>query len=176
MTSFTNRIIQAAKLKPGLYEEVEADKGAFRQAMVIVIVSSLSSGIGGFAKGGVAGIVGGLVISLAGWFIWAFLTYLIGAKLLAQKQTSTDMGEMLRTIGFSSSPGLIRIFGIIPGLTEIVFIVSSIWMFAAMVVAVRQALDYTNTMRAVGVCLIGWVIQALFIGAFIFMIGGRHAV
>ncbi len=175
MTSYMDRLVQAAKLKPELYEEVEADKGAFRQAMGAVMLSSLAAGIGGLAKGGVAGILGGLIVALAGWFIWAYLVYLIGAKLLAQKQTSTDMGEMLRTIGFSSSPGLIRIFGIIPGLTGIVFILSSVWMFAAMVVAVRQALDYTSTMRAVGVCLIGWLIQVLFIGAFLFMIGGRHA-
>jgi hypothetical protein len=81
------------------------------------------------------------------------------------------MGELLRTIGFSSSPGLIRIFGIIPGFTEIIFFISAVWMFVAMVVGVRQALDYTSTARAVGVCLAGWVIQVLLIAAVFYMIG-----
>ena len=69
------------------------------------------------------------------------------------------MGELLRTTGFSSSPGVLRILGVIPGLMTIVFVISSIWMLVAMVVAVRQALDYTSTGRAVGVCLIGWLVM-----------------
>jgi len=66
---------------------------------------------------------------------------------------------MLRTIGFSSSPGVIRVLGIIPGLNTLVQIIAQVWMLVAMVIAVRQALDYTSTLRAVGVCLIGWIIQ-----------------
>ena len=81
-------------------------------------------------------------------------------------ETKADYGELLRTIGFSSFPGLIRILGIIPGLAQIVFIVAGIWMFVAMVIAVRQALDYSSTLRALGVCIIGWIIQAIVLGIF----------
>jgi hypothetical protein len=102
-------------------------------------------------------------VSLVGWFVWAYLTYLIGTKLLPEPQTKSSPGELLRTIGFSSSPGLIRILGIIPGLGKLVFFIASIWMLVAMVIAVRQALDYKSTMRAVGVCIIGWIIQLLII-------------
>ena len=94
------------------------------------------------------------------------LTYIIGSKLLPTPETKADYGELLRTIGFSSSPGLIRILGIIPGLAQIVFIVAGIWMFVAMVIAVRQALDYSSTLRALGVCIIGWIIQAIVLGIF----------
>ena len=34
-------------------------------------------------------------------------------------------------------------------------------MLVATVIAVRQALDYTSTARAIGVCVIGWLVQAL---------------
>ncbi|MBW1711158.1 MAG: hypothetical protein JRG97_12815, partial [Deltaproteobacteria bacterium] len=81
-------------------------------------------------------------------------------------------GQLLRTIGFSSSPGLIRIIGIIPGLTGIVFFIASIWMLVAMVIAVRQALDYKSTMRAVGVCLIGWIIQGIILAILLGIFGG----
>lgn len=172
MTSFKNRVIRAARLDAAVYEEVEADKGAMQQALSVVLLSSLAAGIGTFSTGGLAGIAGGLFASLIGWFLWALLTYLIGAKLFPQVQTRADMGEMLRTIGFSSSPGLIRIFGIIPGLTGLVFLVASVWMFVAMVVGVRQALDYTTTLRAVGVCLLGWLIQALLVGTFLYFASG----
>ncbi|MCH7770028.1 MAG: YIP1 family protein [Bacteroidetes bacterium] len=161
MTNFLDRMLRAAKLDVNLYEEVEADTGAMRQAIGVVVLSSIAAGIGSIATGGLGGILMGTIAALIGWFVWAFLTYYIGTKLLPEPQTRADLGELLRTIGFSSSPGLIRVLGIIPGLGGVVFLVASIWMLVAMVIAVRQALDYESTLRAVGVCVIGWIIQAL---------------
>ena len=161
MADFKDRIIRAAKLDVNLYEEVEADTTAMGQAMGVVVLSSVAAGIGTIARGGLGGILVGTVAALIGWYLWAYLTYFIGTKWLPEPQTKADLGELLRTIGFSSSPGLIRVLGIIPGLGGIVFFAASIWMLVAMVIAVRQALDYKSTGRAVGVCVIGWVIQIL---------------
>ncbi len=172
MASFVQRMMGAAKLDIRTYEEVEADTGSMGQAIGVVLLSSLAAGIGSVSNIGLAGIGVGLLAALVGWFIWAFITYLIGTKLLPEPQTRTDMGEMLRTIGFSSSPGIIRVLGIIPGLQGIVYFIAAVWMLAAMVIAVRQALDYTSTLRAVGVCLIGWVIQVLIIALVYSVFGG----
>ncbi len=158
MTVFWDRIIRAAKLDVQLYEEVEADTGAMAQAMGVVVLSSLAAGVGG-AGGGLGGILFGTIAALVGWYIWAYLTYFIGTKFLPEPQTKADLGELLRTIGFSSSPGLLRVLGIIPGLAGLVFLVTSIWMLVSMVIAVRQALDYESTWRAVGVCVIGYIVQ-----------------
>lgn len=172
MASFTDRMIRAAKLDVNLYEEVEADKGAMGQAMGVVVLSSVAAGVGTIARGGIGGILMVTIAALIGWYIWAFLTYLIGTKLLPEPQTRADMGELLRTIGFSTSPGVIRILGIVQPLANIVFFVASIWMLVAMVIAVRQALDYSGTFRAVGVCVIGWIVYVLFIGLLISLLGG----
>jgi hypothetical protein len=161
MADFKERIIRAACLDARLYEEVEADKEAMPQAMGVVVLSSLAAGLGFVAKGGLGMIVMGTIAALIGWYAWAYLTYLIGTKLLPEPQTKADLGELLRTIGFSTSPGLIRVLGITPGLREVIFPIASIWMLVAMVIAVRQALDYTSTFRAIGVCIIGWLIQVL---------------
>jgi hypothetical protein len=161
MSGLVDRIVRASKLDVHLYEEVEADKGAMGQAMGVVVLSSLAAGIGSIGKGGLFGILMGVVLALIGWYIWAYLTYLIGTKVLPEPQTRADPGELLRTIGFSSSPGLIRVIGIVPGLAGVVFFVASVWMLVAMVIAVRQALDYKSTLRAIGVCVIGWIIQSL---------------
>lgn len=161
MSIFQDRIIRAAKLDVNLYEEVEADKTTMGQAMGVVVLSSVAAGIGSFSMTGISGVVIGAASALISWYVWAFITYIIGTKLLPEPQTSADHGELLRTIGFSSAPGMIRILGIIPGLYWPVSIVASVWMLVAMVIAVRQALDYNSTLRAVGVCLIGWVIQAV---------------
>lgn len=169
MTSFTDRIIRAAKLDANLYEEVEADKSAMGQAMVVVILSSTAAGLGSIANAGIIGVFTGTIAALIGWFIWAYLTYIIGTKILPTPETKADHGELLRTIGFSSSPGFIRVLGIIPGLGNIVFLVAGIWMLIAMVIAVRQALDYQSTLRAIGVCIIGWIIQAVVLMLFFSM-------
>ncbi len=161
MSSFKDRIIRAAKLDVQLYEEVEADTGAMGQAIGVVVLSSIAAGIGTIGRGGLGGILIGTIVSLVGWCIWAYITYFVGTKLLPEPQTRAVPTELLRTIGFSSSPGLIRVLGIIPGLTGAVFLITSIWMLVAMVIAVRQALDYSSTLRAVGVCVIGWIILTL---------------
>ena len=161
MTTFADRIIRAVKLDAQLYEEVEADTGAMGQAMGVVVLSSMAAGVGSVAIGGLGGILVGTIAALIGWYVWAYLTYFIGTKFLPEPQTEADLGELLRTIGFSSSPGLIRVFGIIPGLAGPLFLVAQIWMLVAMVIAVRQALDYESTSRAVGVCVIGWIVQLL---------------
>ncbi len=171
MSDFNSRIIRAAKLDVRLYEEVEADTTALKQAMGVVVLSSIAAGIGTISKGGISGIIIGTILALAGWYIWAYITYFIGTKLLPEAQTKADHGELLRTIGFSSSPGLIRILCVIPGLFGIVTIIASIWMLIAMVIAVRQALDYKSTIRAVAVCIIGWIIQSLFLVLLFSIIG-----
>lgn len=172
MASLKERIVRAAMLDVNLYEEVEADTTAMGQAMGVVILSSIAAGVGSIARGGLGGILIGTVAALIGWYVWAYLTYFIGTKFLPEPQTKADLGELLRTIGFSSSPGLIRVLGIIPGLQGLVFLAASIWMFVAMVIAVRQALDYKSTGRAVGVCVIGWIIQILILMLLFTMLGG----
>ena len=174
MQNYIDRIVRAAKLDINLYEEVEADKGAMGQAMGVVVLSSIAAGIGSIGTIGVKGIIIGAITALIAWYVWAYMTYFIGAKILPEPQTKADHGELLRTIGFSSSPGLIRVLAIIPGISGIIFAIASIWMLIAMVIAVRQALDYQSTLRAIGVCIIGWVIQAIILMILFAALGGGH--
>ena len=169
--SFMNRIARATKLDSNLYEEVEADKSALGQAMAIVVFSSIAAGIGLYKTGGFSGIITGTMASLISWYVWAYLTYFIGTKFLPEPNTEADLGELLRTIGFSTSPGLLRVFYFIPGVGVLIFLISSLWMLVAMIIAVRQALDYKSTLRAIGVCVIGYVIQ-IFVLVLIFSIFG----
>jgi len=172
MQNYIDRMVRAAKLDVNLYEEVEADKGAMGQAMGVVVLSSVAAGIGSIGTMGIKGVIIGAITALIGWYVWAYMTYFIGARILPEPQTKADYGELLRTIGFSSSPGLIRVLAFIPGTSGIIFTIASIWMLIAMVVAVRQALDYQSTLRAVGVCIIGWVIQAVILMILFAALGG----
>ncbi len=173
MSQLIQRMVRAARLDVHLYEEVEADPTALRQAIAVVVLSSFAAGLGagGFSGGG---LFLGALFALIGWFIWAYLTYWLGAKLFPEPKTQADHGELLRTLGFSSSPGIIRILGLIPPIKGVVFLVASIWMLIAMIIAVRQALDYTSTWRAIGVCCVGWIVQLLTL-AILFGLLGKGA-
>jgi hypothetical protein len=157
-----DRMIAAARLDVDLYEEVEADTGATTQAMTVVVLVALASGIGALGGGGgPLGLLVGIIAGLASWAIWAFITFVIGTTLLSTPETEANWGQMARTTGFAQSPGIFRVFGFIPGLGPVIVFAALLWQLSAMVVAVRQALDYKSTWRALGVVIIGFIILVI---------------
>jgi len=160
-SDFRQRIIGAARLDAAIYEEVEHDVAAAPQAFAVVMLASIAAALPELGSATVAGVVGALVTAVLAWVVWAFLTYAIGTRLLPEPQTHADFGELLRTLGFAAAPGIVQIVGVIPPLRPVAFLAAELWTLAAMVVAVRQALDYTSTLRAIGVCVIGWVVQVV---------------
>ena len=156
MSTLAYRAMGAAALDASTYEVVEFERPATRQALIIVLLSSLAAGVGAGSWDGpnvvTLAIVSG--IALLSWLGWAALILFVGGTVFGERTTRVHFGELVRTIGFAATPGLIQVFGLIPEVRRPVFIVSWIWMLAAMVVAVRQALDYRSTWRALGVCVI----------------------
>lgn len=172
MALLIQRMLRAARLESAFYEEVEADKSAMGQAMLVVGLSSLAAGLGAGDQG-LKAILVGVVTAWLGWLLWAWLTWFIGTKLLAEAQTDADLGQLLRTTGFSAAPGLLRLFGFLPVVGRLVTALAQVWMLAAMIVAVRQALDYRGTGRALTVCLIGWLIYVIIGLVIAFTVMGR---
>jgi hypothetical protein len=162
------RMAGAAKLDAPTYEEIEADKSATWQAVVIAVVSSLAITVGDFHNGD-TDVLARLVGGLAGWITWLFFIWLVGVKMLPESETRSNLGELVRTTGFASTPGLFRILGLIPVVGWLVVIAAWLWTLAAMVVAVRQALDYRSLGRAVLVCVIGFAgqIAVLYLQAYL---------
>ncbi len=159
MSTFSQRMVGAAKLEVSIYKEVRADTEATGQAVSVVVLSSIAQGIAAFAQGGLRGFALGTATSLVVWFVWVLVVYLVGTKILPEPQTRSDIGELLRTTGFAASPGLLRVLAFVPGLGFLTVVAVSAWMFLAMLMAVRQALDYDSMERTVGVCLIGWFLH-----------------
>lgn len=132
----------------------------------------MAGGFGSIYRFGVSGIFTGFIMSLIAWLVWAYLIYLIGTKILPEPSTQADLGQVLRTTGFASSPGILSFTGMVPLLGNFVVLVITIWMLVGMIVATKQALDYTGTVRAMLVCVIGWIIYWLVILLFFIVFGG----
>ena len=141
---------------------IEKDEKATLQAGIVVVLSSLAAGIGALQMG-MSNFFLAPIMSLLSWYVWAYVIYFVGVKLFGDPKTKSNHGELLRTIGFSSAPGLIRVFGVTPELMTVTFIGSALWMLACMVVAVKSALDYESIWKALGVVIIAWLFQAFFL-------------
>ena len=168
---YFRRLAGALALDSATYEDVEADRRATLQAGLTVLLASVGEGVALRASGGLANVVLMSAVALTGWAAWALLTFEVGARLLPGARTHSDVGELLRTLGFAAAPGLIAYLSLVPGLMMPVLLISRVWMLLAMVVAVRQALDYTSTWRAVAVCLVGWLLTTAIIVALAFFGG-----
>jgi len=170
MAIFVRRLVGASLLDPATYEDVERDRGATLQALAVVVLASLAAGIGARGASGARPALEfflvGTVLSLATWAAFAALTLRVGTWLLPDPRTRVDAGELLRTLGFAAAPGLLQVFAIFSGMTLPIFAVAAAWTLVASVVAVRQALDYSSTWRALAVCglaaLMALLITAMF--------------
>ena len=156
--SLIDKMIRAAKLDVQLYEEVEKDPNATKQALIIVILGGICSGIGSIGVLGAKGIISGLITGIIGWFLWSLVIFLIGVKIF--KHTS-DLGELLRCLGFAFSPNVLSILGIIPIIGSLIRLILFVWILATFVVAVRQALD-TDTGKAVLISVLGFLVFLAF--------------
>ncbi len=163
-----NRMMRAASLNVDLYEEVEADETATSQAAMVVAIVAIASAIGNI-NAGVGGIIGGLLAAFIGWLVWSGVTYLIGDKLLGGTAT---WGELLRTLGFAQSPGVLYALGIIPVLGGVIRFAVAIWILIAGIIAIRQALDF-STGKAIAAALLGWLALVV-VGVGTFLLTGAR--
>jgi hypothetical protein len=156
---FLNRIYRSIKIDPTVYDEVQKDKGATVSAAIVVVISSLAAGLAA-KQSGMGSFIFAPILSLASWFVWAYIVYFVGVKLFPDSKTKTTHAALLRAIGFSSAPGIIRVFSFTPELMTVTFIGSALWMLACMVVAVRQTLNFKSLWKTLGVVIMSWFVQA----------------
>jgi len=173
MALFFSRFVGALALDAGAYESVEADRSSAMQSVIVVVAVCISGGIAALGLGltGLAGVVNGAVLSLGAWLTWAAVITTFGTITLPEPQTKADVAELFRVLGFAAAPGIFVGLAAMPAAAPWVLSVVAAWMVAAAVMAVRQALDYRSTTRAIAVCAVAWLLTfgvlaavALFLG------------
>ena len=155
--SLVERMVGAAKLDVRMFEEVEADTSATRQALIVVLVVALATGLSAAVDQGIAVFIPLVLFGLISWAVWAFIIYIIGSKLLPTSDTECDWGQVARTTGFAQTPGLLKIFSVVPVVGVPIALFAEIWRLVATIIAIRQALDYSSTLRAVAVVVLGFI-------------------
>ena len=151
----TSRMVGAAFLDIGTYEEVEHDQDATGQAAAVVALVALCQAIGAWQLGPFSA-VGAAASALVAWLVWAGITFAVGTKVFGGEAT---WGELLRTLGFAQAPGVLFAFAIIPLLGWIPAAAASVWVLITGFVAIRQALDIGNGKTFLTI-LVGWIVAA----------------
>ena len=161
MASLPERMVGAMKADVKTFQEIEADPTALGQAVTVIVIAGVAALIGNIFRSGLMGGIFSLVVSLIGYALFAFLVVIIGTKVMPEPSTKADFQEGFRVLGFSASPGVFNVLAIIPFLGPLISFLIAIWMLVIGVIATREVLDYSNTGRAVIVCLIAWIIYLI---------------
>lgn len=161
MTLFIRRFIGALVLDPGAFEEIEADRHAAMQSVIVVMLVCLAGGLAvmGVELVGLSGFVTGAIISLGAWLVWAAVITTLGTITVPEPQTRSNLPELLRVLGFASAPGVFIAFAAMRAAAPWVVAIVTVWSIAAAVIGVRQALDYRSTPRAIAVCAVSWLLS-----------------
>jgi hypothetical protein len=172
--TLAHRFYGSLVLDAATYEDVEADPSAFPQALAIVLAFSAAAAVGFAGPAAQVSVVLAVALaSVAAWLSWAAIVGYLGTRVFPEPQTRSDVGELTRTLGFSLTPGLFLVLLAVPFAPPVTSVAIAVWMLAAMIVAVRQALDFTHTARAVVVCVAGWTLVAALVLAAGFVFGSR---
>lgn len=169
-SALARRLWRAARLEAHLFEEVEADRRALRQAGAVVLLACASGAAAGWIAGAAPERLAiDLLEPLVLWLGGSTFAYMVGATFLRGPETRTDFAEVLRTTGFAFAPGLLRGLAFLPPADRLGFALAALvdlWILAAAVVAVRQALDF-STARALGTFGIAYALLWLLLWAFL---------
>jgi hypothetical protein len=168
MSTFFRRLFGVLMLEASAYEEIEAHRAADLQSVLVVLAVTAAGGFAAMGLGviGISGFILGAIVALGAWLVWVSVIATLGTTALAEPNTKSNGRELLRTLGYASAPGVFIAFAAIRTAAPFVFVVVSVWMIAAGVIAVRQALDYRSTARAVAVCTIAWALSIGMMAAF----------
>ena len=158
MADLTGRMIGAMQADVKTFTELESDPGAMTQAATVIVIAGVASLIGNIFRAGIATGILGLIGSLLGYALFSLLVFLIGTKVMPEPATKADFNETFRVVGFAAAPGVFNILAIVPYLGPLISLLVGLWSLVIAVVAVREVLDYSNTGRAIIVCLIAAVI------------------
>ncbi len=164
MSKFFDRMVRAAKLDPAFYEEIVEDPTSQTHAVWVVFLFAIAAGFGTFSRAGATAVNICTITTLIAWYVWAFTVFYAGTRLFPEPETRIDRKAVMRVMAFACAPGILRILGLFPPISMIVFLVTSIWVLAAAVIGVKRALNFSSTGRVAAICIVSWIAATFFQG------------
>ena len=155
---FLNIIFKSIKLDKSLY----TDSRNFGEASIyfaglIMILDGVAGAVAANTVIKTAIGMSGLTAILT-WFIWAILIYVLGVKIFPDKQTNVSCKKVLTPVGFAHAPGLLRFFAVTPELMIPIIFITQFWIFAALIISIRQILNFKSNLKSFGIIFLSFLI------------------
>ena len=163
-----NRMIRATKLDLTFYDEIVNDPTSQGHSVWVVALLAMATGYGMFSRAGGTAVNVCLAVTFFSWYIWAFTVYYASNHFFGATPSRMDRKTVLRVMAFASAPGVLRFLGVIPHISLIVFIGTSVWIILAGAIGLKKVYQLTHIGKALILCSATWLV-VLFVQIF-FMI------
>ena len=101
------------------------------------------------------------VTALLSWLVWGALIYVIGIKLFPDPDTNTNFRKIMITVGLAHAPGLFRFFVFEPSLVVPIVFLTQFWIFASLIIGIRETLNFKSNFKSAGVIIIAFLIISI---------------
>ena len=166
---FGERILKVLALEAGIFRSILSDSTNLAQALMVVSLGAVASGLGTLDDSGIKTLAPTIVIGLFGWVVWSWLIYVLGVHLpgkLFPKSKTPNMRNVFRVIGFAQAPAMLRVVGIFSSLGPMIAILSLIWIVAAMSLVTSQLFGTKSLAHSAFVVLMSFIPYILIVGGF----------
>jgi hypothetical protein len=167
-----NRLMRLVRLDTSVFDEVRHDASATIPAVVVVVVSTLLAGLGGWiwwitqdysydeSKVFVQSVILGTIFSVALWIVWLLVSWVVLTQLFREE---ADWQQMLRTMGMAAIPLALSFGMFIPGITFGVGL-SSIALFFGLTTMAIQATTAARPAHVLIASIAGFGVWAIVLG------------
>jgi hypothetical protein len=169
VNAIVQRLRRLATLDTSVFDEVRDDATALIPAVVVVVVSTFLTGIGGWLwyqmqsnnyKAGtflMKSAIFGSVVSIVLWGVWVGVTYVMLSQVFRAR---ADINQLVRVMGFAAAPLALGVLLFIPKLSYGIGLTSLALLFGLTTIAVQSATDASagRTLAANGAGFAVWAI------------------
>ena len=163
-----SRMLRVIRLDITIFEEVITDPKTQGHGYWIVAILAMATGYGMFSRAGGTAVNIGLAVTFFSWYVWAFTVYFAGTRMFQAEPSRIDRKTVLRVMAFACAPGVLRIFGVIPKMTLIIFLITSAWIIFIGANGIKHIFKLEKMGPALLLCTATWLV-VLFLQMF-FMI------
>ena len=158
---FTKIIFRSIKLDKGLYKDPNTfGELSLYYAGLIMVLDGVAGAIA-LSTLYKTNIIFSGVTALLSWLVWGVLIYVIGIKLFPDQSTNTNFRKIMITVGLAHAPGLFRFLVFVPSLVVPIVFLTQFWIFASLIIGIRETLNFKSNFKSAGVIIIAFLIISI---------------
>lgn len=158
-SAMLQRVVRAVTFDTQFYAQAKNDSSLNREALIVVIVATVLTGLGALGGGLVAFLVT-ILMSIVGYYLLSYFVTIVGRNFFGG---TGSQDQVQRLLGYAWAPRALGLLGWVPCVGWLFGLVATLWAIAVAVVAVREAHGFDTT-KAIITAVGGWLIVVVLTG------------